>query len=459
MTPALWTYWLGSAAAWGALTVLAWRLVRGTATRTLTEVSEPRAVSWRVVVVVLGVAAFARFVLALGPAPLLSDDVHRYIHDGYFLVEGQHPYAESPRAFADRKVADGVMRVGWSPPVELINNPALVTIYQPTSQMVFAVLGFAAHATWRVIDPVDLFRLGFVLIDLGVIALLLLALRQAGRSAWWAALYAWHPLAITETAWSGHQDVIGIACVLGALLLTTHTARATGRRPWGTACLAGLCFALAIGVKPLVLPLALPLTWALRRDRRLIAAAAGATLIGLAALYLPLALWQPGLGGMLETARVFVGTWASNASLHRVAEWALGDKTAADGCMAALLALILLAATFTTDLRRAVMVYLLAGVLLSSTAHPWYLLWALALLPLAFSWGAWVLSLTITLAYTAAVNAEAYQPLGWAVWAAYVPVYGVLVWELARWLGKKGSRTGGQEQDNAPRGMPGGRCG
>lgn len=426
----LWAYWIAGAVVGLALTLVAWRLVRGRAERTLAEASEPRNGSWRAYGVIVGVAVLARIVLAFGPAPLLSDDIYRYIHDGWFMVEGQHPYAESPRVTADREASDGFVRFGWSPPVELINNPELVTIYQPTSQAVFAGLGFAAHATWRVIDPVNLFRLGFALIDLGVIALLLLALRQAGRSPWWAVLYAWHPLAITETAWSGHQDVIGIACLLGTLLLTTQAMRSERRSAWTTACLAGVCFGLAIGVKPLVLPLALPLAWALRADLR--AVAAGATLLTLAALYTPFALWEPGLGGLIETVGIFVEKWESNASLHRIAATALGGKTAADATMAVLLLATLLIATFTTNHWRASMVYLFAGVLLSSTAHPWYLLWALALLPMAFSWTAWALSLTIVLAYTAALNREAQQPFVWAMWLEYVPVYAVLLAELGR---------------------------
>ncbi len=62
-------------------------------------------------------------------------------------------------------------------------------------------------------------RLVFVFLDMAIIGLILFQLRSMGRSAWWAVAYAWHPLAISEVAGSGHQDVIGIAFMLLSLVL------------------------------------------------------------------------------------------------------------------------------------------------------------------------------------------------------------------------------------------------
>jgi len=404
MTGTLIAYGSIAAAAWTPLTVLAHRLSR-------------RRPGWSqglAPLLILAAALGLRLLVALTTEPRLSDDIWRYVHDGRTTVElGTNPYAAPPIE---------------SPLPYPGNNPALVTIYQPTSQLVFAGLA-AISGSERA------FRLGFAAFDLLLIGLLLIGLRQAGRSAWWAALYAWHPLAITEVAWSGHQDVIGIAALVGALLLTVRAREA--HRAAGWAIGAGVCLALAIGVKPLVAPLALPLAWALRERWRLIFPAAGASLLTLAALYLPFALWQPGLGGMIETVRTFTDKWSFNASAHAGAQALLGDKHPADQLMLVLLLGILLVASFTCGLIRAAMVYLLAGVLLSSTAHPWYLLWALSLLPLAFSWGAWVLSLTLGLAYTAWLNPAEFEPLAWAWWLMWVPVYGVVLVEVGRWGRKR----------------------
>ncbi len=435
MTAPLLIYWAVSLAVWLGLTaaVMRWR----------GAVGAPAGDTLRVAGIILLVALVARAAMVFTTTPLLSDDINRYVHDGWYMVEGEHPYALSPVALRERLDSEGAGTDKWRPSVEQINNPAMVTIYQPASQIAFGVMGVAAHATWRVVEPERLFRLGFAAVDMVVIALLLLALQQCGRSAWWAAIYAWHPLSVTETAWSGHQDVLGIAALLGAVWLTAtlsreddseHLSRAQGTG-WVVIVCAGLCFAAAVAVKPLVLPLALPLGLALVRQGRwrLLLAAVVGTVVGLAALYLPFALWEPGLGGMLQTVDTFIGKWASNGSAHRLIEFMLGDKPSADRAVFVLLMLTLVIATFTTDLWRAVCVYLFAGVLLSSTAHPWYLLWALAFVPLAFSWGAWVLSLSIVLAYTAWLNPVEFQPLGWAVWVTYVPVYALVAYELSRW--------------------------
>ena len=68
-----------------------------------------------------------------------------------------------------------------------------------------------------------------------------------------------------------------------------------------------------------------------------------------------------------------------------------------------------------------------APVLLSSTAHPWYLLWTLALIPIRFSPALWVFSLTVTLSYAAHLNPAEYQPPAWLVVIEYLPVYAVLL--------------------------------
>ena len=86
---------------------------------------------------------------------------------------------------------------------------------------------------------------------------------------------------------------------------------------------------------------------------------------------------------------------------------------------------------------RIAMVYLFAAVLLSSTAHPWYLLWALALLPLRFNSALWVLSLTISWSYTVLIDANTWYLPTWVMVITYAPVYLVLTIELGYWRLKR----------------------
>ena len=73
------------------------------------------------------------------------------------------------------------------------------------------------------------FRVGFVVIELAMMLIMVAVLKRAGRSAWWAALYAWHPLPISELAGSGHQEVIGVACLVGSLAIFTTVPAKTWR--------------------------------------------------------------------------------------------------------------------------------------------------------------------------------------------------------------------------------------
>ena len=80
---------------------------------------------------------------------------------------------------------------------------------------------------------------------------------------------------------------------------------------------------------------------------------------------------------------------------------------------------------------------MLAMVLLSPTAHPWYLLWALAMVPMAPGLATWVASLTLSWGYVAWANVNPDGAAGWGVspWimlAAYAPIYATLALLLYR---------------------------
>ena len=269
------------------------------------------------------------------------------------------------------------------------------------------------------------FRFAFAVFDLIVIMLLLVQLRRVGRSCWWAALYAWHPLVVVEIASSGHQDVLGMACLLLALVLLDRRG-GVGRAAWSLPA-AGCALALSIGVKPLVAPLLLPVVWTLKRRRRGAAGFITAALLTLAALYLPFIFMPGGIAGMVETIGTFMADWFFNGSAHEVLRILTGSKTIADHvCGAMLLAVLILATLTTRDLWRLTIVYLLGGLLLSSTVHPWYLLWALVLVPIRFSAATWIFSLTIGWSYIALVDPDYSLPV-WLRWAEYLPVYAALL--------------------------------
>jgi len=153
-------------------------------------------------------------------------------------------------------------------------------------------------------------------------------------------------------------------------------------------------------------------------------------------------IWWTGLLLVCLTASVVVGP----ALLLRnsMSALLLGSDYAEGGVFIALMRsrLDLIAVTRTL---------LFAMVLLSTTAHPWYALWALALLPIAPSVSLWVASLTLTLGYAALAQPATWDIPVWTYIVAYIPVYVAVVCELlvAR---QRVSRGHNSVEDEAPAG-------
>lgn len=413
-------YWAAAALGWLVLTTM-WRVLDGRERAGLGRRGGRDFAKAATIVLLL--AAGARVAVALSGPPVLSDDLWRYVHDGATLgLAGENPYAQSPAE---------------TDPDFLGNHPEMVTIYQPVSQWVFAGLAAVAWQTPGATAD-TLFRLGFSMLDLMVVGLLMAALWRRGRSAWWASLYAWHPLAITEVAGAGHQEPLGIALLLTGMLLADAVGdnlRGVRRLAGATGC--GGAVAAAVAVKPVVAPIAIFI--ACRWWRRgggtssasviaLAGMAGGAVLV---AAYLPFALMPGGLDRMFETVATFTQNWRFNGSLHPLLEAVTGSKAVSDGVLGlALLAAVGAIAWRVRDAWQAAGAYLLVALLLTSTVHPWYVLWPLALVPLSRGAGVWVFSLTATWAYAAWLNDSAFQPPMWLRVLEYVPVYAAAAWSL-----------------------------
>ena len=213
------------------------------------------------------------------------------------------------------------------------------------------------------------------------------------------------------------------------------THKTTGKRLH--AALAGGAFALAIGVKPIVLPLALPLAWRLRKNIDQLAIAITATLLTLAALYVPFMLMTGGISGMIETGRFFAENWSFNSSFYiPLKDLLVFPSIARSICAATLLAVMIAQIRMGRDLWVITITYLFLGLLLSSTCHPWYLLWALALLPVRpntlVAPALWVWSLTITWSYTALLDPQNYTVPQAVMLLEYAPVYAALTFSIWR---------------------------
>ncbi len=291
---------------------------------------------------VLAVSLVAHL-LALLAQPVFENDYYRFIWDGWRTLQAGTPYGIAPDSFfGDESVPEALRTV-----LSGINHPDLATIYGP-----FLELCFAASYVFGGANSLAL-RLCFMLANIVLICLLLRKLRPEA-----AALYAWNPLVIAETAIHIHPDAL-----LGLMLAAGFLA---GRR---FRLAAGILFGLAAASK-----LAALAVWPalLRLGRPALVAA----VVALFALYLP--FWWQGNGVGLETTKTFASTWTFNQFAIAPLTALFGDGPAriAGAAIGAALICLLHLRSRTFD---AVPVAGIFGVILlfAPAVNSWYVLWLL----------------------------------------------------------------------------------
>lgn len=377
-------------------------------------------------------AGLAMRLILFASEPALEDDFQRYLWDGAVTAQGLNPYAKSPEA---AKAADpqlmplGRLALESGQVLGRINHPDLRTIYPPVAQGAFALvhkLSPWSLNAWR----------GLILaLDMISIALLLLLLRDLGRSPLWAALYWWNPIVLKELFNSAHMDALLAPLILGALLLAIR------KRPIAaTACLT---FAAGVKIWPLIL---LPLIWREILDRPKILIAA----ISLTAIACALFAWPVLTAGFDASSgfAAYASEWKTNSALfpqlELLARFIL-DAAGLDaikpgllaraGVVSVLAAVIILQCRTTAgsaqDMARKFLIVTAALFLLSPAQFPWYYLWTLPLLACFPVPGLLALSATLPLYYTSFyfITHQSYEIFSQQiVWLIWLPVWGLLLW-------------------------------
>ena len=230
----------------------------------------------------------------------------------------------------------------------------------------------------------------FAAADLSVVALI--AASGVPGAAFGAALYAFHPLPITETAGQGHLDALGVALLLCAMAFLARGGRVVSGA------------ALALSVLTKYVPLAALLVF-VRRGRWRLAIGFALTI---AALWL-----AASRGGTSPAGGVgqYATRWNFNSPAYVSAVGLMEASRAPDRAKAAFLdwkekhghpdwtlrvfpffysaffarvllgvllfAALIVIAVRVRDFEAAVFASLAALLLLSPTIHPWYVLWVL----------------------------------------------------------------------------------
>jgi alpha-1,6-mannosyltransferase len=394
---------------------------------------------------IVGIGAVAmRWVLLPAP-PTLTTDHFRYRWDGRVARHGINPYRYPP----DEPSLRALRFPGW----ERINYPGTRTPYPPLAQLTFwlnaACLG----------DTILGLKLLFTAFDLATTALLLLLLRAVGRPPAGVLIYAWHPLVVTETALSGHQDALGVFFFVAALGLATRAASPVDPgqpvrkgSPSADTLWAGIALGLSIAAKSLAV---LYLPAMARRSRRSdqwrggnsggkLALAACAVM---AALYMPFLL----MGGPLQGgAQAMAASWEANSSLYwgvyRLTAAALPGvpdvaRLAARGFLGLLIVALAVSRgrhrpTAHAEGRQASLVPLVRDLyvvtlvlfLASPVVMPWYLIWIVPLLVFYPAPAGYAFSALVVLSYLIPAGRWRW----WLPWVEYLPIYTLFAVELLR---------------------------
>ena len=152
---------------------------------------------------ILGFALLFRVILFFSE-PCLSDDIHRYLWEGYLQSQGVNPFKFAPQAPELVPLRNDV----WA----RVNNKDASAIYPPLLQVVHAAAFMMFRSAWG-------FKLLFLLAEASLIWVLLRLLKLYGRNSRDIVFYAWNPLVIVEIAGSGHHDACVVALLLAAALL------------------------------------------------------------------------------------------------------------------------------------------------------------------------------------------------------------------------------------------------
>ena len=316
--------------------------------------------------------------LALLPlTPELSDDVYRYLWDGHVQSSGVNPYAYAPAA---AEVAD--LRTEYH---QLVNNPTVQTIYPPLAQLAFLLIAMAGSTLMGA-------KIAWLICDLATAWLLGRIAAQSGRNERRVLLlYLWSPLLIVEVAWSGHLEPLGLFALTLSILLAGAARRKIAERrddaepsralgslgtTWPAFAAGG---ALALAALTKFAPAAALPALVRRLGWRPLAGFAITVLF----LYAPYAVAGAELFSGLRT---YSEHWWFMKGPFAALEALAADPTRARYVAAILvIAIVGWTAAARYDLERALLWTLGAGMVLTPTLHPWYVLWVLPMAALRTS--------------------------------------------------------------------------
>jgi len=291
--------------------------------------------------------------------PGLSDDMFRYVWDGWLQWEGINPYRYAPADAALTRFQDSEL-------YHQLNSRQYYSVYPPFSQLIFAIGGWAG-SNW--LPGYYVIKAVFVLLEAG--ALWMLSRLTSPRNL---LLYAWNPLVLVEVAGQGHTEAAAVFFIVGAVWAVRARR---GRLASLAVASAGLVKLYPLVVGPFLIR---RFGWQAVWPGTLLATAVS---LPYAATYV--------VPHMAASVDLYFKLFEFNAGPYYAVKETLAIWTGADwskqiGPAFRMLFLLSLPVLYALDARRnwsfphAALIAIGTFFVFSTTVHPWYLL---SLLPLA----------------------------------------------------------------------------
>jgi len=357
--------------------------------------------------------------------PELSQDFYRFLWDGQLQKEGINPYAFKPIELIENRI--GLVYQHLFEGMGSLSQQHYSN-YPPASQWLYYLS--ARLGGTDLLTQIAVMRAFLIGGDIAAFVALRKILRHYRLPLHYALFYFLNPLLLLEGSWNLHGEGLMLAATAWGIWFYLQ------KRWWAS----GGFFALGVALKllPLLwLPILLqPLKW---KERGL--------LVGYGGLW-SLLFWMPYFSieygnHFLESIRLWFSNFEFNASVYYlVREWGYYDKgyniirklgKITPWVLTALVVLFSLWPQRGNNNRIWARALGLMSIyyMTATTVHPWYLLHLVFLGVLTPYRYAILWSATVLLSYATYADPNFVEPI-WLVWVEYLPVYGLLLWEILK---------------------------
>ena len=366
--------------------------------------------------------------------PNLSQDFYRFIWDGELVLSGINPYLQSPDTIMEN---GGILLANAQ---ELHNGMGSLSArhfsnYPPLNQLLFAISAFLGGKS--IMGSLIAMRSIIILADIGIYYFGKKLLRYLNRSPYLIFWYFLNPLVIIELTGNLHFEGVMLFFLIWGLFLITLNK-------W---LFAAIAFACSISVK-LVPLMFLPLFityFGFRKSMKFYIVLGLAILMGVLPFYS-----SEFLNNYTNTVGLWFSNFEFNAGIYNLIKqiaikfdakpWEL-IKIYGKLVPYIMIGFVLLLTFLRDNKKMPILISSMLWVLvlyyfLSSTVHPWYIIFLVGLsvftdyrFPLAWS-------VVIILSYSAYENPEFKENLGF-LFIEYFVVFGFMIYEISKLKGVK----------------------